>query len=831
MRVNLCLPFLFGTKVTSRAAGALEMAVVVRGVFRLAPDQAMTPIEDVAQVGLQSDVFAEEDHDRAGALIHASDFADFKPKTDLLLRGTCYPGGERAAQVCAPKFAVGDWSKTLRVYGRRVWTERPFSPISDPVPFESMPITYENAFGGPEYARNPVGKGFKTAELPTIEDPAALITSRRDAPEPAGFGPLSPNWPQRSKKVGTEYGKSWKKTRAPFYAEDFDWSHFNSAPENQQLNGYLKGDEPLAFDFLHPKVSHFRAKLPGVRPRVFVRRVDGFTAELSMSLDTLVADLDGERLILLWRGLVAVNDDQLDDVRTLYIGSEPLAAPRPREHYLAELEALDADPAAYFKDRLIPPELKAKLAAAKESAAMAQAEAAGRAPKASPVASPVLPANPMDRMEALLAQQTDLTAEQAAAQREVLDKLKSFVQANESKLPELKEQARTAFVPTRESIDQLFDRTLAAQKVRAASLGQSTEQIEAAEKQLAQAREQRQAAEAALKARGVDHPRLSIDDSIRAGDAVPGVAMKPPSHAGPRRPPPDEPGPGANLMDRDFSGQDLSGMDLRRALLRGAKLVGTKLAGANLSGANLGKANLDGADLTGADLTRATFSDASARGAVLDGTVLSMTIFAKTDLASASLVGARGAMIGFQDTKLPAAKLRGVRLHKAAFVKAVLDEADFRDAELDICGFLEVQATGARFDDARLLKTAFIRSKMTGASFHRASGELCSWHGSTLDETDFRFARLRRSQFNRASLERARLHASDFRGGRFDRAALRDADFSNADLMSVSFCKARLAATDFSGASLYDAKFFGSTAAVKCNFEGANLTRAVWEQP
>jgi len=48
--------------------------------------------------------------------------------------------------------------------------------------------------------------------------------------------------------------------------------------------------------------------------------------------------------------------------------------------------------------------------------------------------------------------------------------------------------------------------------------------------------------------------------------------------------------------------------------------------------------------------------------------------------------------------------------------------------------------------------------------------------------------------------------------------------------MSVSFNKAKLAATDFSGASLYDAKFLGAVASVKCNFDGANLTRSNLEE-
>ena len=290
MKVNLCPPFLHGAKATSRRPGQLEMTVVVRGVFRLAPGEPVAPVEDLAKKVLTGDVFAEGDDDRTGALVHASDFADFKLKTDLLLRGTCHPGAKRPAQVCTVRFTVGAWSKSLRAIGRRVWTERVGDPISEPAPFASMPLTYENAFGGPERAGNPVGKGYKTAELPTVEDPRALIRSRRDTPDPAGFGPISPYWPPRSGKVGTDYGKTWKKTRAPFYAADFDWSYFNAAPADQQLDGYLRGDEELSFEYLHPRAIRFAARLPGIRPRVICRRTDGLTTDVPMNLDTLVAD-------------------------------------------------------------------------------------------------------------------------------------------------------------------------------------------------------------------------------------------------------------------------------------------------------------------------------------------------------------------------------------------------------------------------------------------------------------------------------------------------------------------------------------------------------------
>lgn len=818
MQINYCLPLLFGTKVTSRAPGSLEMTVIVRGVFRLAPGEPVEPIDDLPQLVLQGDTFDTEDDDMAGALEHASDFADFKPKTDVLLRGTCHPGKGRSADECMVSFAVGSWSKSLRVFGRRVRTARPFDAISEPVPFKSMPIVYQNAYGGPEFVANPVGKGYGTPELPTIESAFA----RRDAPEPAGFAPLSPFWPQRRRKVGKDYGKTWKKTRAPFYSADFDWSYFNAAPEDQQLEGYLRGDEALAFEFLHPDTVRFVTALPGVRARAFCRRNDGYTAEVAMNLDTLVADLDAGRLILLWRGLFPVNDDQLDDVRTLLVQSERIEAPRPAEHYLAELEALDRDPIAYLRDRLVPDEVREKIEVGKALVAKAQAAVADVEAKAALASAQAAPAadDATARVEAMLDRHAGAMSEdQLADKKEVLEKLKSFLAYAKPKLEELKGRA-PPIAPTRDGIYDAASAALASEKARAASTGIPMDRFASAEKQLADAR-----------------ARLPVSPEALQGK-TPGGAAVSGAGAAPATTPDEalgamglstEPGPRAVVMGRDFSGRDMRGVDLRGALLRGAKFVGTKLGGARMSTADLGGANLDGADLAGADLTSANLSGATAVEAVFDGATVDRAVFLKTDLTGASLVEVEGRIAAFHETVMTNAKLQRSRLHKAVFSRANLEGADFTGAELDICCFLDAFASGALFDDVRMTKTVFLRSKLESASFYRASGVGCSWHGSALDRSDFRYAKLRRAQFNKATLAKASLHASDFRGGRFDRALLTDADFKKADLMSVSFCKATLTNADFSGASLYDAKFLGASAADGCKFEGADLTRAIWE--
>lgn len=386
-------PFFWGPKATSRKGREVEMAVCVRGVFRLAPGEPLTPIEDsMAQGFMSGEQWSPKDPERQGPSVRHDDFADWKPRVDLLLKGTCHPP-RGADVVCDVAFGVGAWSKTLRVHGPRAFTPGVLfgGTVSEPQPFRSMPLTWENAYGGPGFPDNPVGRGHVGPELPTVEDPRAPVTRTGQKAAPACFLPVSSQWPARRGKTGKNYGKRWEETRAPFVADDFDWSYFNAAPLDQQVDA-LRGDEVVWFQHLHPAAPRFEVRLPGLRLRALVKRTDGTVHDLKFALDTLYADTDAGRLELLWRAHCPVKELDLTDVKVALIASEPLAEPpRPGAHYLPLLEAFEADPVG-IKDAFPPGFLE--VAEAVKAAEKAELEGgpkpdfaavAARLPKDSPV--------------------------------------------------------------------------------------------------------------------------------------------------------------------------------------------------------------------------------------------------------------------------------------------------------------------------------------------------------------------------------------------------------------------------------------------------------------
>ncbi len=304
MKVKNLTPFPFGAKVTSRRPPQPEMTLVLRARYILEPGKPLSLPEGPplgAQGPLTAEVFADDD--RSGECLYPGDFADYKPRADLLIRAICHVPDGKPLATCPAKISIGKWSKILRVTGVRAWSDKGESAVaSQPLAFTEMPVDYAHAFGGPRSPENPVGQGSRDSDvLPNIEHAGTVVRSRADAPPPAGFGPLNPGWRQRAEKLGTKYGPGYKEKRAPYYAEDFDWSYFNAAPADQQLD-YFRGDEEIVLQNLHATAPLFSIRLPSLRVRAFVKDDKAQFREVAMVLDTVFIEPEEGRLSLTWRG-------------------------------------------------------------------------------------------------------------------------------------------------------------------------------------------------------------------------------------------------------------------------------------------------------------------------------------------------------------------------------------------------------------------------------------------------------------------------------------------------------------------------------------------------
>jgi uncharacterized protein YjbI with pentapeptide repeats len=801
-------PFLVGTKVTSRRPPQPEMTVIVRGTWKLTPGEPLTVVEGLDQGFLTAEVYREEDEDRRGEALYGGDFADYKLNAEVMLTGSCHaPRGAPIAE-CLVRFSVGAWSKALRVVGPRAWSDRlSGARASEPLRFTKMPLDFAHAFGGPRFAKNPVGKGAEGTELPNVEDPAQPIKSPADRPPPASFAPVSPSWPDRALKWGTQYGKVYRDTRAPFYAEDFDWSFFSAAPADQQIKGFLRGDEEISFINLHSKAHTFSARLPGLRVRAFVEDVKGRFREQPMSLDTLFVELDKEHVHLTWRGVGEVREQDLVDVAYLLVASEPLASePLPEAHYLDLLRAFAKDPTgvlAAMPDGLI------------EAGDARKRQRAGEAPP-----KPAVTSHAPDPVSGALQAQFGKLLRPADSAKVAESMAATKATAGPAKSAELESAIKTALAsPAAESPPMpmpLKPGTMPSVRLKEAIRGVMAKVAEM----------KKAAADQGQELKGIE--------ALEAFPHDPRLKQLDPAYAPPSPLSTDEPGPGRNLADRDLRGLDLRGMDLSAAILEGADLSGADLSGARLVGANLRYAVLfetvlTGADLSGADLSFANAANAKAKGAAFTDATLEQAFFDSADLEGADLTRARGEYVVFAKVNLEGAKASKAELPRSDFTEANLARADLRGAQITGCAFIRCAAGGIDLSNARIAGANFSEADLTGARADSAHGMRCFFMKTRLDGADFTLAWLVGSHFTEASAVGARFWGANLRECRFYRASLERAEVVQANLFSADLCKAKLSGARFTSSNLYDAKLLDASGS-GCDFMNANLKRSTLER-
>lgn len=829
MKTKNLTPMPLGTKVTSRRARRPEMTVIVRGKFRIVHAREAELIDDpmnpLVQGFMTADVFAEDDDERQGESLYPSDFADFKPHPEVMLRGTCFTPLGRPLPECPVRFAVGAWSKSLRVVGRRVYSDAiSGATASAPVPFSKMGLGWSNAFGGPGFDANPAGKGIASGEAPNVELPGAPVRGRGDRVEPGGYGPINPQWTARARKVGKNYGAEWKKERSPFYADDFDWTHFQSAPPDQWLKE-LKGDELCVFQNMHPEIQVLETRLPKLRVRAFVKDVEGLAEvapssmrgpasapmsrrgatvrEVKMVLDTLFADLDDRAIYLTWRGLTDVREDDLADVGTVFVASEKGDSdPLPLMHYEEEILAFERDPTGYeeAKRRLTPDmtELEKKKAAF---------DAFQRTIKES--------ADDPDGLDKSVDAALAIGGEHTAAMRDdVKRSLATAKEKNPDGPPGKSFGEATKQPPPKTNLKLVKPGETPA--IPAMGMGAQVKALKARLPEI----EARLAA-ANIPADDLKKLRAAFDEPIfsKLGEE-----------------PPHEKHPEAGS---DLSGMDLRGRDLRGADLRSCTMVGTNLMDADLREALLSGSNLETAILYGANLSHA----------VLDAASLSMSILSNANAENASFKGAKfdrvvldGAVLRgavFDDAEALMAVFLGSDLEGAKFFRAKLDKCFWNEAKLgetawdgasfDMSMFRESSMRKASFVRARFNMSAFVDTDLTGSTFFESRGMTTSFERALLAEADFRHADLFKSHFTGSKAEKARFTSADLRGSRFYRAVLTSTTFETANLIRCDFSKADLARAKFRGANLYEARFLGAFGA-STDFMDANLKRALLER-
>lgn len=313
--------------------------VAVRGTFLIQSDGSVQIAEKQEPIARLPEYQGKPSE---SSLRCDTDLPRTKLGTDVLLNATAYvPRGEKRGEI-EVGFRVANLTKTLLVSGDRTWkkTRRGESEPGEPRPFASMPIRYENSFGGsvkgdtPETMKpfadyNPLGRGIDRSEdapLPNVRYPGTEIGDPSLEKSPAGFGAIASHWMPRRSLAGT-YDEKWQKQRQPLLPDDFEEEYFYSAPADQRIEGFLRGGERVDLINLTPS-----GKLSFVLPKLAIgcrTSIDGGIAHHRSNLHTVLIEPDEQRLIMVWHSALPCHHTLYTLKRTIVFekqGTESLVA-------------------------------------------------------------------------------------------------------------------------------------------------------------------------------------------------------------------------------------------------------------------------------------------------------------------------------------------------------------------------------------------------------------------------------------------------------------------------------------------------------------------------
>ena len=794
-----------------------------------------------------------------------------KPRGEVLVVGTCFAPEGKPVPAYEVGLQIGPIDKTLYVFGDRFWKRRFlfFKTISDPLPFREMAVTYENAFGGPEYKKNPLGKGHAATEsdtgkiirpLPNIEIPQELIDSPGKKPDPAGFGPIDLTWPQRMDKVGT-YDQKWLDNLFPGLAEDIDYTYFNAAPPDQWLDGFFNGNESFEIRGMHPAKPRMQASLPGFKSRCFINRQTGEDEEfkeIKTNLDTVWLFPHAEKGITVWRGVAEIGTDDAEDVLHMLIAYERITdEPRSVAHYQeALLKRLNEETGYLYmieeKD-LIPPgeksglaslmeegqkedsvleanlrkraEKEKKKAEGKKAEAMEKARAAmekaglnpdevmPQPPPPAPEIPAIDPANldPEALMKFMKDAETDAMARKDKAMADAMARKEQA----EKKIKDLCRKEGLDYEKMMEALKRqqpkrpVFSADTTIEKFRKAK--------ETVEKQVNEACARlgidynTAVAQAQEQPDGKTSPIFAMIEKIKKFD-------------------PDDPAMIEKLKLAEETSKEAyrktahhlpepellspeEAQRLKQAFLaahaQGRSFEGKDFAGVDLSGIDLQNADLRGIYLEGANLS----------GADLTGADLSEAVLAWSDLSGARLNSTNMHETCLGGANLTSAEVKNADLTEGILSKSNLTGTDFSGTTLDKVELMEATFDTTNLSNTSLAEATFLETDFSGANFSGANLTGTQFIKPKLDGVNFSGAKAESVNFIEASCEKAVFKDADLTNVRFPKNAyLKGSDFSGAVLDNANLMEADLTNSLFVNASMNNANL------MKANLTNADLS-------
>ncbi len=805
-----------------------------------------------------------------------------KPQAEFLLYGeACAPGGTAVTEL-AVRARVGTLDKALIVRGDRHWGA--LGTASSPVPFTRMPIVPATAFGGPGDPAHLLGKSAPA--LPNVEDPRHPLVFKDDRSVAAGFWGVDSSAPQRQRHLGA-VGTPWLQKTWPHLPEDTADAFFQSAPADQRMaggagaaGGGFRGDETIALTHLHPTQARIESALPALRARCFAQRrqgadgAHGVFEEIRTHAETVWL-MPGLGLgAVLYRGTLAVSDEEARDVACIVTGWEPMSdTPWPEAHYREQMQPVSggakvaqaAQPVANAAATLAtvataPTAASASPAlgvvagaAAAAGAAVVAQSAVNAAVKAAVTAAVALPVNaatdPLPGANPTSAERVATAAEQAVANMPATDPELAQIERMTADMEAQTQRLLAEHGIPRSQIDAMMQ-PLPQPEVSLAEIEGFTHKLQAEHAALLADNGLTQAdVDAFIQSRQVELPgEVSLAD-IEAHTQ----AMREQTQQLMRDNGIDHDDVADFLASRGASQEAVSLMRQFPSLVAlSAGAVAAPLHAALPAPAPA--AGEAGAEKTADPAAAAPAAPAPAAPPVdvaaaaappppapHPPTTREEVIAWHAEARSFAGLGLAG--LDLSDLDLAGADFSGGTLEHTRFDRSRLAGTRFDRAILQGASLEGIDGTQASFEAARAAGSRFANATLTGATLNAADFSTGDFTGANLQgahctRTDFsdacmaglRGAKLQAVQadFSRCNLGAASLQGATLTAARFDQARIEGASLATVQAERSEWYEAQARQADFAGADLRGARAGAGTVFAGANLRGANMEGAAW---
>ena len=794
-----------------------------------------------------------------------------KQQAEVMLAGSAWnPDGE-SDQHATVGLRFGEVEKRLTIKGLREWQKALLGyKLTKPQPWQSVFIGEKTCFGGPGYEDNQFGVGYyqdksQTPLLaPQVEDEGITVKKMDKSYAPAGFGSIDINHSQRKKFNGNYKSKKWLEEHFPNLAPDTDFRLFQAARKDQQLSGYLTGDETFTLANLVENQPVFEGKLPGVKPRSFVQTSHpekGFQ-EIPLNLDTVWLFPDVNIGALVWHGEIEVTQLDALDIQTSLVAYEALTdEPRNRDHYQqAMMERIHPDTAVEaMSDEAplspLPTQTQLNAQAAELAEEIAEQEALAKEqqeqyleevkaanngmlppgfkpPKMEPpkvLASKAAMKRGSFNGKAIMA---EVAKQKAAAEKQQKDMQAQLDQAQALSDKQMKnlDPALAKDIKARGNMSDKIDELQSMSKSKSLDLD---------EEQMKMLEEQQFKAQQYSMTPISDWPE---DEYAQEKRAVFLTAWE----------------NGEPLNSRNWSGADLSELKLDKLNLSGCNLENCNFENSSLVATNLNAAALLGSKLTSANFSQAQLIEANISSCVginarFNGAMLSKAMLMKCNLENSQFIDADMRMAVMYEARLFRCQFNQALFSKLSIINGLCRDCDFTGIQAEMFVSMNTDFTFSRLNTMRLTRNAFLECQFALCSFAQSQLDKVQFSGgSNLSGACLADIKAEQSGFRRingnnwyapgASLKMCDMGDSDFKDGNFRRAklvqsVLSESRFEDCDFTSANLHTALLRSTQIKNCKLNEVNFYQADAIAavvsNSNFKAADnldaLTTRRWQ--